>query len=347
MAMELQNLQEAIVTATAFTLPYKSKTHTPTSGIRLLPRTEAAPARVFATRGTASILIDVEGDLPNLVVDAVGVEAAIRADPAAVVEIKNMLVHVGKYSFQPWCAVEAFPGFPQVPAAECFQRIPYAGLIDQVLHVLGKDPEYPEFHNVSFRPGVAEATDTVRLARVPLAVNRTVQVHGDVFANWRSGTVEWAVEGGIGAVFRWPGEIRWGQVYEQGVARPYPDLSGVRDVRPDEHDIVVSVSELRKALKKATGTSTIKTVRCYFRPGELEVEGVIDQMAPGKTIYRAKVPALCQIEAQCMLNGMAFVSALDVLGTPRAMLGFSSRENEPLKVRGGAYLEFIWPILLV
>ena len=187
-------LREAILSATKFALPHHGKNQSPSSGIRLFPKMDPWPARVYATKGTAAILIDVEGDLPNLVVDAVGIEAATKADPEAAVEIDGDLVKVGRYRFQPWCRVEQFPGLPATPASECFQTIGNSTLVPKVVHAVSRDPSRPELHHVSFRDGCVEATDTSRLARVPVGINRTVQIHGDVFAQWPGGTVEWAVE---------------------------------------------------------------------------------------------------------------------------------------------------------
>jgi hypothetical protein len=337
----MRTLREAVLAASSFYLPHRGREKSPLSGIRLIPRTEGYPARLFATKGTASILIDVEGDLPNLVADALGIEAAVRVEPDAAVKVDADLVTVGRYRFRPWCEVGVFPGFPAVPSPECFGRIPDSSLFAKVTHAVGSDPSRPELHYVSCRPGVVEATDSIRLVRVPMAINRRVWIHASVFENWPGGAVDLAVEAHAGAVFRWPGEMRWGSIYDEK-SRPYPDTSKIDDPQ-DALQAVVSVDVLKPSVRKAAQASPMRAVAIQLGQGALDIFALMDLRSSRLAGYQDRVPALCRGEGSVVVNGAYLVSALDALDTPRVLLGLSA-DAAPLRVRGGVFLEYIWPM---
>jgi len=340
----LSGMREAIMAAAKFVQPPHGKELVAIQGIRLLPKSGKTPARVMATRGTVGILIDIEGDVPNLVADAVGIEAAIRADPSARVSVEQDAVVVGRYRFKPWCDVRRYPGLPVIPGDERFQKIQNSDRIAQVLHAVSSDPNRPDLHCVSFRPGWCEATNGLGLARVPLAVNRTVQVHGAVFAGWQGGGVEWAVEVPIGAVFRRDGEVRWGEVYAAPLA-PYPDLSRVSSERRDGVYAVVPTQRLRVAVKKAVSISPLRSVRVRFCAGGVQVASLSDVKAARSADYQETVVALCSGDGAVLLNGGAAIAALGAVDTPRVLLGYVDPQTA-VRVRSGAFLEYLYPMLI-
>lgn len=341
----MQDLRSAILKAANFAVPHRGRDQSPLSGIRLIPKADPYPARVFALGMGAGILIDIEGDVPNLVVDAAGINAATRADPDAIVWLDGDLVAVGRYRFRPWCEVERFPGLPMVPAPETFQNVRDFSMVPLVCHAVGKDPGRPELSYVSFRPGFVEATDGTRLARIPAPINRTAQIHPDVFEVWNPGACEFAAEPGIGAVFRWPGEVRWGQLYGGGATRPYPNLALVPDDRVDHIEVVVPVDAFKAAVRKATSVSPVKTVACRFRPGGVAIASVMDEAASRIAAYEDKVPALCRGDADLVVNGTALVGALSTAQTPRVVLGLQG-PRDAMVVRSGPYIEHIYPVVV-
>jgi hypothetical protein len=334
-------LRDAIVLGAAFAAP-AAKERVPLAGVRLIPRSGGFPARVLGRGRDAGILIDIEDDVPNVVADAVGLVLTLQENPDIPVTIEGEVVVAGSYRFQPWCSVAEYPGFPPIPKDECFQAIGDTTRIPMVLHALSQDNGHPELGYVSFRPSVVEATDGRRIARVPIAINRTVQVHPDVFDRWPGGYAKIAVEDDAGVVFRFDGELRWGRQYRGGVSRPYPDLSYIPDDRHPDVAVVVPVSPLKNVVRRAMGVSPDKVVACRFRRGYVEVASV----SGGHTMaYAAKVPALCGGDADLTVSGSLLLGALTAVGTPRVMFGLQG-PGDSMIVRSGPYVEHIYPIKL-
>jgi len=337
-------LHKALLKAAAFTAKGKDA---PTlyQSIQLLPaESEEQPARVYATDGLLGCLINVDIDLPLVLLPVEACKPVARQRVLLVEldgpEVRFRLAPGGLYKMAAKEPV-GWPGVPSVPRA--MEPLTHWRWIRKVLHV-ASDPKggKTNYPYLRFRPGCAEATDGFRVsvAEVPAWPHDRV-VPARLFKGWAGHPRPLAYFDAERAWFRVGSELRWAPIR---VDVQFPDCHKL--LATDYHGPTLSVDakKLLGAVRRATAVSTLKTVALDFSGQEVVIKSW--SAAEGGKAFRAVLVGQAgepEAKAIKILSGKLLAQALALVETPNVRLCYRDVANEPLRIESGMWAESLWP----
>jgi hypothetical protein len=335
--------------------PKGSKAPPLAQAVRLVPKTAAAPAHVYAISGAVGIRVDVEGDVPDVVLAAGTVRSALKgaSELEGVEEVGTgtVILHVrsraGVVDYKvPGGVVSTFPLFPPVPTEDLFQALPgFRYAVQAVAPAAGKDAKRPELGVLHFEHGYVEATDLARLCRLETRWNLTGHVPAEVVAGWPA-DVE-VVSGVVSDPYlflRVGSELRCAALREPGRYHAKmatylgEDMPGV---------VALAARDMIDAAKRSLDVSPWGVVvldltgeRCVAR-SYMPDRKKVDEASCEVTV-RSPRPAVGGTTAQVIVSARYLADALAAACTPLVVLRYRDAVS-PLRVESGPVVTCVWP----
>lgn len=322
--------------------------------VRLLPRSDGHPARLFATGGHVGVLVDVEGiDLPPAVLPleplkkaikgATSVDAVLRADVGEafdVVVTSKATREQSRYRIQGWDP-DRFPGFPMFPTVDQMSRVAQWDNIKSVLHAVGTDPLKPELQVVAFGPGWVQASDRNRIARRYAKVPWRGFIHADVFRSWPQGDA-YAYVDDTYSWWRVGGELRYGVVQRTNRFHERFDSHFPHIWEGDR--LVVDQVRFRDGVARALDVSKWKTVGLKLGPEGIVVRGYNEGIETDVQ-HEARIPIVsCNgAPVEKLILGKYLLEGIDATSTTRLRIGYHLDPKGPIRIESGPLVQVIWP----
>lgn len=306
------------------------------------------PGRIVATNGTVMVVcaldVDVGGTVPNALADAKTLSKVVgllgKKTPFTL-ELYEESLLVRAFGEQrclaPTLAPGVFPAIPKFP--ESFAAVPDWSFLEGVVHAASKDDALPEYQCVHFTPKFTEATDTLRVARVPYGLfDEGRLVPRALFENWPGGNVAPGVATSGNLVFFVHGdEVRCAQFMSD---KGFMDLSSDVPVHHFGYVAQIDGAKLARAVKGAHKLSDIGVVQLAFATNSVHLSGV---MANGVSRFSDVLEAPGAQPGVVALRAKFLLEAVDAAGAGTLQLGYVSA-TAPVRVESGHHIEVIWPM---
>lgn len=312
--------------------------------VRLIPRSGSHSAKVMATDGHVTCVINVPGDLPNGLIPAASLGLLAKREVLQIAEAESGKFRItGANGSVTQLKALDYSGFPGIPALPELRWEPEWKEVLRVVHAVAATEERGNeaLAYVHFHPDRVEACDLSRAARIDVPLGLTGLVPAAAFKQWPTGGVVVGFTG-THAVFGIGTEFRIAQLRPGG----YPPLGRWLDTHHHEYwvaDTTVLASLVSQAAQ-FTKTRTISLDFGWMGIGvgasdtavELPFGGIVEAK-PGSTGGPTRGGSI-------LLNGKLLGEALKQVTTPKVRIHFGG-SMAPLQLVSGAWSAVVWPVL--
>jgi len=302
------------------------------------------PSRVYATDGFRVVVVQVDGELPDVVLAS---ELLVKAAKDKG-EITVHQVGYGNIELRTASTVYKLQGYsgdqfatlplPSIP--DEFTEVSYWDEVAKAFYAAASPAVEPDLAVVRFTPDFVEATDSYRLVRVEAPGPWSGLVPTSVFKTWPKGLVEVAFTTQH-AYFRIGEELRIVMLRSSA----YPNTDGVIPKVHEGPRVLVPLAVLQNAVKQGLEVSELGLVSLAIEEGQVVVRAWCEGDV-GKA-YQAEVPVLHQwnwVAGSVLVNGKYLHQSLRVLDTPNVTLGYGEIAD-PLRVESGLYVACLWQMV--
>ncbi len=329
----------AAIARAAKVLPKKKDS--PFKHIRFIPGDgKDLSARVFATDGVRMSVVDVDGELPNVMLESDQVvKAAKDSKQLEVVEVGlgNIELRTDMTTYKgTGINFDDYPVLPPIPDEFDFWKNWVQ--ITRVFHAAAKDDE-PDLAVIHFTPQYVEALDKARLARWEVPGNWEGLVSANLFKSWPKGSVGVKFTKEYAFFKLAADELRIG-LLQHG---KYPDTKNVLPKIP-RNSALVDIGEIKNAVSQGTSISRLGLIKLEFGDEGLAVrawqEGKVGES------FEALVPTVhkwYENTGSVLVNGKYVEQALKATVTPNVVLSFGDIVD-PLRIDSGAFTACIWQL---
>lgn len=322
-------LRKAIARASKFT--WRGKQASALKCLRFIPSEEDEKPRLMASNGSVTVLINLDSDVPNVLLDGAKV-AAIAKSTKELSFGKDLQLGGVKLDAFPF---DDYPSVPEFPARCHFRSFDDWFGVEQVLHAVSEKDHRRVLRCVRMGPDVVETTDGYRLARsfVETGLTQTILVDSKDLKNWPKGPVSYKVLSSEVA-FRVGDETRFVPYMIKG----FRDCDAVLPAQAEGEALIVDVSLLQDLVRRAKTVGG--TVDLVGEPGGsrfvVRIGDFVDHVP-------AEPVGAMETEKKARVNADWLLKALSVVRTPRVLMRFGDVAG-PLRVESGPYVEGIWQI---
>ncbi len=331
-------LRDAIITAGRFL--WKGKQKSPLKNMRFLPW-PGYGARLFAHNGPEGVIIDIQGEYPNIALD--GDKLLTIAKDSKTLEPPKLINSSGEGTWEiggVQLKAESITEYPSLPpemsTAQDWKPCPDWWAIEHLLHAVSKDRQRADLMCLRFTPNAVDATDRHRVARAFICGEWDGLVSASLFKSWPKGDVEYAFTDTV-AMFRIGLETRLCALHKgrfEACEKVLPaHWSGAR--------VVVGTEELQESVKKVKGL----TERVSLALGLLSVGiaggGYANNLAVKKADDLPIIEGDPATPTTIEVNAKQLFEALKGLVTPSVQIGFTS-PGDPLRIDAGPLSVGLW-----
>lgn len=321
-------LRDAIAKAAKFA--WKGKQRSPTKCVRFMPGGNDYRSALFATDGPQGILIWLDQDVPNVMIDAEKLAAALKGVKQATIEqVVNQTVVISGVRLEGG-NVNEYPAIPRFPESN-FQKLQDWWTIEKLLHAVSKDPQQPILQCLHFRHDLVETTDRFRVARAFVRTPWEGLVPAATFRHWPDGDVH-ATFGEDLAAFRVGDELRFTRL-KRGAFQDCDQLL------PPWHEgsrAIVATKVLIDSVKRAKALAGACRLTIDAQMVQVEGGGFKETTLIHRTIDAPEKPVTIHVNSTWLLEALRNVS------TDRVVLGYTD-SGDPLRIESGPYVVGLWP----